>query len=527
MDFSNFKIATKIGAGFATIVAMIIALGATAWFQLGAVAAGEAQLAVHNLPNVEMAGQIQSLVNAIRRLEARHVLSYDLKDKDALEQEMATDRQQLASIDPIASSRYASAQEQKAWSDYLVHRQQWYAEWDKLRPFSRKSNESQEAQDFAAKAFNSDSQAKFTLSLNDVQALSDYNRKVGAEAWTEGQQTIQVARWTVLIAIALAVLLAVALALVIAGAIARPIAAAVQVAGAIAQGDMTVSIAQRGRDETAQLLHALAGMRSGLVRVVSDVRKGSESVALASAEIAKGNQDLSARTEHQASALQQTAASMEELSEQVQHNAANAQQANQLASSASAVAVRGGQVVERVVGTMRDINSAAKKIADIIGVIDGIAFQTNILALNAAVEAARAGEQGRGFAVVASEVRSLAGRSADAAKEIKSLIHASVERVEQGTLLVDEAGSTMTEVVDAIRMVSVLVGEINAASKQQASGVAQVGAAVRQMDQTTQQNAALVEQMAAAGHSLNSQASALVEVVSVFRLERQELPLLR
>ena len=237
MDFSNFKIATKIGAGFATIVAMIIALGATAWFQLGAVAAGEAQLAVHNLPNVEMAGQIQSLVNAIRRLEARHVLSYDLKDKDALEQEMATDRQQLASIDPIASSRYASAQEQKAWSDYLVHRQQWYAEWDKLRPFSRKSNESQEAQDFAAKAFNSDSQAKFTLSLNDVQALSDYNRKVGAEAWTEGQQTIQVARWTVLIAIALAVLLAVALALVIAGAIARPIAAAVQVAGAIAQGD--------------------------------------------------------------------------------------------------------------------------------------------------------------------------------------------------------------------------------------------------------------------------------------------------
>jgi len=262
-------------------------------------------------------------------------------------------------------------------------------------------------------------------------------------------------------------------------------------------------------------------LKATLVRVqnaVASVREGAQTIETASTEIAQGNNDLSARTEQQASALEQTAASMEELSSTVKQNADNARQGNQLALSASSVAVKGGEVVGQVVETMKGINDASRKIADIIGVIDGIAFQTNILALNAAVEAARAGEQGRGFAVVASEVRSLAGRSADAAKEIKTLINTSVERVEQGTSLVDQAGATMTEVVSSIRRVTDIMGEISAASTEQSAGVAQVGEAVTQMDQATQQNAALVEQSAAAAESLKSQAQQLVQAVAVFKL---------
>jgi methyl-accepting chemotaxis protein len=266
------------------------------------------------------------------------------------------------------------------------------------------------------------------------------------------------------------------------------------------------------------MLGGLETMRASLSDVVQKVRESSQGVSVASSEIAQGNHDLSARTESQASALEETAASMEELSATVKQNADSARQANQLAISASTVAVQGGAVVGQVVETMKDINASSRKISDIISVIDGIAFQTNILALNAAVEAARAGEQGRGFAVVASEVRSLAGRSAEAAKEIKTLISASVERVEHGNALVDQAGSTMAEVVSSIKRVTDIMGEISSASNEQASGVAQVGEAVTQMDQATQQNAALVEEMAAAASSLKAQASDLVQVVAVFKL---------
>ena len=286
---------------------------------------------------------------------------------------------------------------------------------------------------------------------------------------------------------------------------------------AVAKGDLTAQIALRPGD-TSSLMAALAGMRDSLVRVVSEVRSNSESVATASAQIAQGNQDLSSRTEQQASALQQTAATMEELGTTVNHNSESANQANQLAQGASTVAIKGGEVVGKVVNTMRGINDSSRKIGDIISVIDGIAFQTNILALNAAVEAARAGEQGRGFAVVASEVRSLAQRSAEAAKEIKSLIGRSVEQVEQGTLLVDEAGTTMTEIVSSIQRVSDIVAEISSATSEQRSGVHQVGEAVNQMDRATQQNAALVEESAAAAESLKGQAQQLVQAVAAFKL---------
>jgi len=304
--------------------------------------------------------------------------------------------------------------------------------------------------------------------------------------------------------------------------LSRGIAKGIDMVSAAAQrfgeGDLSQSLPQEGKDEIAHLVRALSRMQASLVGVVQRVRQGSESVATASAEIAQGNQDLSSRTESQASALEETAASMEELSSTVKQNADNARQANQLAMSASTVAVQGGEVVAQVVDTMKGINEASRKISDIISVIDGIAFQTNILALNAAVEAARAGEQGRGFAVVASEVRSLAGRSADAAKEIKVLINNSVERVEHGTALVDQAGTTMTEVVTSIKRVTDIMGEISAASHEQSQGVSQVGEAVQQMDQVTQQNAALVEEMAAAASSLKSQAQELVSTVAVFKL---------
>ncbi|WP_342616782.1 methyl-accepting chemotaxis protein [Rhodoferax sp. GW822-FHT02A01] len=355
---------------------------------------------------------------------------------------------------------------------------------------------------------------------NAVDALIDFQNtqsQASANDANSAVASLQAAVWS---SGTIALVIAVLMAIWIIRSITHPLNQAVNISRAVADGDLSVQFNVKGTSETAQLLMALKEMQSSLVDVVGKVRQGSEAVAAASTQIAQGNQDLSTRTESQASALQETAASMEQLSSTVKQNADNSRQANQLAQNASTVALRGGEVVSQVVDTMKDINESSKKIGDIISVIDGIAFQTNILALNAAVEAARAGEQGRGFAVVASEVRSLAGRSANAAKEIKSLIDTSVERVEQGTMLVDQAGVTMSEVVNSIRRVTDIMGEISAASQEQSVGVSQVGDAVMQMDQVTQQNAALVEEMAAAAGSLNTQAGDLVDIVTVFKLDQ-------
>jgi methyl-accepting chemotaxis protein-1 (serine sensor receptor) len=315
-----------------------------------------------------------------------------------------------------------------------------------------------------------------------------------------------------------AVLSALGLALLITRSIVVPIREAVAVARTVAAGDLRSSIAVSRRDELGELQAALKAMNESLVRIVADVRQGSDSIATGSAQIATGNTDLSTRTEQQASSLQETAASMEQMNTTVRNSADTARQATQLATSASSAAVKGGEVVGHVVATMQDIQHSSQKIGDIIGVIDGIAFQTNILALNAAVEAARAGEQGRGFAVVASEVRNLAQRSAEAAKEIKGLIGASVDKVDTGSRLVGEARTAMDDIVGQVRRVTDLIAEIGAATAEQTNGIGQVNTAITQLDQATQQNAALVEESAAAAESLRTQAARLAEAVGFFQL---------
>src|SRR5450830_1084936 len=316
-----------------------------------------------------------------------------------------------------------------------------------------------------------------------------------------------------------ALLFGVSCAWLLTRSIIRPIRQAVALSRKVADGDLTTEIVVKRKDEVGQLLMSLQGMNSNLRNIVSNVRVGTQTIAIASREIAVGNMDLSSRTEAQASALEQTASAMEELISTVRSNADNAREASALASTASDIAIEGGRVVDQVVQTMGDINASSKKIVDIISVIDGIAFQTNILALNAAVEAARAGEQGRGFAVVASEVRSLAQRSAAAAKEIKSLIDDSVQKVGAGSRLVEQAGATMSKVVGSVQSANTLVREINTASQQQAAGIKEVNQAIVQMDGVTQQNAALVEEAAAAAHSLEDQARNLKQLVTIFKLK--------
>jgi methyl-accepting chemotaxis protein len=379
----------------------------------------------------------------------------------------------------------------------------------------------------ALKARDANLAKSFTSLLNErylpVRAVTndliELQLDVAKTEYVNSQETYSTMRLLVIAAITIGVLLAGLIAWWLIISITRPLDQAVKFAQSVAAGDLTQTVQIHSQDETGKLLKALAHMNQGLVRIVTEVRSGTDTIATASSQIASGNLDLSSRTEQQASSLEETAASMEELTTTVRQNADNARQANGLARSASEVAVKGGEVVSEVVSTMTSINESSRKIVDIISVIDGIAFQTNILALNAAVEAARAGEQGRGFAVVASEVRSLAQRSAAAAKEIKFLIDDSVEKVGVGNQLVSQAGATMGEIVDSVKRVTDLMSEINAASQEQTTGIGQVNEAISQMDQVTQQNAALVEEAAAAAESLQDQANKLTQVVGVFKLD--------
>jgi methyl-accepting chemotaxis protein len=355
-----------------------------------------------------------------------------------------------------------------------------------------------------------------------INALLQLQLDVAKGEYAKSQRTYRLVLAGCIAGVLLGLVMATLIGVWLIRAISRPLDAAVKIADGIAAGDLTQRINVLSGDETGRLMQALKGMNDSLGRIVTQVRSGTDTIATASSQIAAGNLDLSSRTEQQASSLEETASSMEELTSTVKQNADNARQANQLAMTASDVATKGGTVVSQVVSTMGSINDSAKKIVDIISVIDGIAFQTNILALNAAVEAARAGEQGRGFAVVATEVRSLAQRSAAAAKEIKALIGDSVEKVNIGSKLVGEAGATMDEVVASVRRVTDIMGEITAASNEQSAGIEQVNQAIAQMDQVTQQNAALVEEAAAAAESLQDQAAELANVVSVFKLGTSE-----
>jgi methyl-accepting chemotaxis protein len=367
-------------------------------------------------------------------------------------------------------------------------------------------------------------QNKYFESLDKFIAYQNEEmHKAGQEASAQTKQT----QLLIMVLAGIAGALSLVVAVLATRSITKPLKEAVEVAQRVANGDLTSEIKVDSNDETGQMMEALRHMNASLIKIVAEVRAGTESIAEASSEIASGNMDLSSRTEQQANSLGETSSSMRELTDTVQQNADNARQANQLAAKASEVAARGGSVVSHVIDTMGSITDSSKKIVDIIGVIDGIAFQTNILALNAAVEAARAGEQGRGFAVVAAEVRNLAQRSAAAAKEIKALIGDSVDKVREGSTLVEQAGVTMEEVVASVRRVTDIMGEITSASQEQSAGIAQVNNTILDMDETTQQNAALVEEAAAAAASMQDQAASLARVVSVFKLDSSTPAVLR
>ncbi|MDR3371534.1 methyl-accepting chemotaxis protein [Rhodoferax sp.] len=516
MNLSHFKISIKLNIGFGVMVFLTALIGVLSMVQMGRIDTDTTELSENWLPAIKVASDLQALLNDMRRAELQHVIAVSAEEKKPEADRLAADVVKLNALGQAFGSRLDSPEERKMFERYQREIKAYLATSTKLVALSDVGAQGQEA---TVKYLKDESRTSFRALFKTLDGMVAAHVKGADQAAQDGHASYTSAMVNVAVVLVVVLGTAVFLGMWISRQISHPILAAVVAAREFTAGNLSSPLVSTGSDEPAQLLGALEVMRLNLSKVVAGVRNGSESVATASAEIAQGNNDLSARTESQASALEQTAASMEQLSATVKQNADNARQGNQLAMNASSVAVQGGEVVAQVVETMKGINEASRRIADIISVIDGIAFQTNILALNAAVEAARAGEQGRGFAVVASEVRSLAGRSAEAAKEIKTLINTSVERVEQGTMLVDEAGSTMNEVVTAIKRVTDIMGEISAASGEQSQGVSQVGEAVTQMDQVTQQNAALVEEMAAAASSLKSQAQELVNTVAVFKLE--------
>ncbi len=516
MNLRNFSIGARLAIGFALILAMLICV----------VVAG----------NVTHASSTDKLMKALASANAKTVLVNEMENallngaiamrNTALQSEVSATQREEERV-KLQAKRYAAAHDKLRALGLNNEEQKILANIQKLdqemvEPFIQVTG--------LALIFDPEGAGKIIASSIEPlshQALTEINRLVilqqqaAAKVMHDNAQVgyrLQVLLYAIGV---LATAIGVACAWRLTISITRPLRHAVMIAQTVAAGDLTSEVTVVGKDELSQLLDALKKMNANLFEAVTKVRQGTDTIATASMEIAAGNLDLSARTEQQAGSLEETASSMEELTSTVKQNSDNARQANQLAMSASTIAVKGGVVVAQVVDTMASINQSSKRIVDIISVIDGIAFQTNILALNAAVEAARAGEQGRGFAVVATEVRSLAQRSAAAAKEIKVLIDDSVDKVKLGTQLVDQAGATMDDVVDSVKRVNDIMGEIMVASLEQTSGIEQVNQAIIQMDQVTQQNAALVEEAAAAAQSMQDQAGNLLQVVSIFKLDEQ------
>ncbi len=518
LKLANFKVATRLGVGFALVLALLLAMALSASFLIKHVHENGRYYFDNVVPSLDNVAQVRGDMENIRRAEANHILSSSEQDMAALEQRIARDREHLRSTLAAYEKLVSDDEDKRRWLKVQADVATYLALWEQILVLSHQTATDSSALEKARSLFANDGSKAFDAALLSLEAMWTYNETLGQKKVQEADGTYDTAKIALSGLAIVAVALGGAAALLIARSVTRPLAQAQSAVSRLAEGDLTVTLHADGKDEIAQLVQALSQMKESLARTVANVRQNAESVASVSEQIAHGNADMSQRTEEQASALEQTSASMEELGSTASQNADNVQQANQLALGASNVAAQGGSVVNQVVETMKGINEASTRIANIINVIDGIAFQTNILALNAAVEAARAGEQGRGFAVVATEVRSLAQRSAEAAKEIKGLITTSVERVERGTVLVDQAGNTMSEVVTAIKRVTDLMKEINVSSNEQSANVAQVSGAVIQMDHMTQQNAALVEESAAAAESLKQQAHELVQAVAVFKL---------
>ncbi|WP_077002870.1 methyl-accepting chemotaxis protein [Variovorax sp. KK3] len=518
----NWKISARLGLGFAILLLL----------QLAITAIGLSQMAMLSyqirITNDIGAGKVSALTDVQFAIGKRAIAARNLalvSDPALQKADLALVKSSQAEIDKgmerlagIMKDPAAGTQDERRMLEELKELEARYL------PIAGKvvALATSGRTDDAIRALTQECMPLLTRVIAHVEAFEQTLQAGSARSVAAAQAAYGNAKWVILLISGLSLLAGVATAILLTRSITRPLNAAVQVAQTVASGDLSSRVTATTRDETGLLMAALRDMNDSLAKVVGEVRNGTDTIATASGQIASGNHDLSSRTEEQASSLEQTAASMEQLTSTVKQNADNARQANQLAMSASGVAVKGGEVVSQVVDTMASIHASSKKIVDIIGVIDGIAFQTNILALNAAVEAARAGEQGRGFAVVAAEVRSLAQRSGAAAKEIKGLIDDSVGKVDAGTALVGEAGRTMQEIVASVQRVTDIMGEITAASHEQTQGIEQVNQAIAQMDQVTQQNAALVEQASAAAQSMQEQAGGLSQVVSVFRLGHAE-----
>ncbi len=511
----QLSIGGRLAAAFALTCLLVLITGVAGLMMMRSMNDNTEEIAGNWLPSVQLLSQIDSTVNTERRVLMRHILEVDASSKQKQADRLAEIRSKTL---PELLTRYealiSSEEERALYKDFRSKLTAYHATEEKLIELS---NMGDAMLSDIRLALHGESSRTF-IALTDVLAKDIALNAEGVhKATLDSRKEYDRALWVAAGVIVFAMLACVMLAVFISRSITQPLAEAVTLANAVAEGDLSRQLHVAGRDELSTLGNTLNTMIHNLSNLVGRIRSGTDSIATASAQIAQGNADLSSRTENQAASLQETAASMQQMDDTVRGNSDNARQANQLALQATQVATQGGQDVGHVVATMSAIQESSRRISDIIGVIDGIAFQTNILALNAAVEAARAGEQGRGFAVVASEVRSLAQRSANAAREIKGLITDSVEKVEMGTHQVNQAGQTIDDVVLQVRKVNDLIAEISSSSTEQSQGVGQINSAVNNLDQTTQQNAALVEETSAAAESLRQQAQQLAQAVSAFK----------